>query len=290
MVIPSLTDPSVAPPGKHVMSCFVQYAPYKLAKGTWDDQREAFGDTVINTIAEHAPNIKKIITGRQILTPLDLEREFGLTQGNIFQGELSLEQLFFLRPVPGLGILPHAHRQPLYVRFRHASGRRHHGRPRTHRQPGHSQGLEKIQTLPFAREQELIMPIGQRVALIGGGHNALITAFYLAKGGFKPLILERREMVGGGAITEEFHPGFRASTLAHTVGPLRSDIARDLELQNSIAKFSVPIHASSLPLPMANRSSSITITPRLPPKLPASLKKMPPSTRNSPKRSIIFSL
>jgi hypothetical protein len=101
MVIPGLTDPSVAPPGKHVLSCFVQYAPYKLAQGTWDDQREAFGDTVINTIAEHAPNIKKIIVGRQILTPLDLEREFGLTQGNIFQGELSLEQLFFLRPVPG---------------------------------------------------------------------------------------------------------------------------------------------------------------------------------------------
>jgi phytoene dehydrogenase-like protein len=101
MVIPSLTDPSVAPPGKHVLSCFVQYAPYKLAQGTWDDHKEAFGDTVINTIAEHAPNIKKIIIGRQILTPLDLEREFGLTQGNIFQGELSLEQLFFLRPVPG---------------------------------------------------------------------------------------------------------------------------------------------------------------------------------------------
>ncbi len=101
IVIPSLTDPSVAPPGKHVLSCFVQYAPYKLAQGTWDEQREAFGDTVVNTIAEHAPNIKKIIVGRQVLTPLDLEREFGLTQGNIFQGELSLEQLFFLRPVPG---------------------------------------------------------------------------------------------------------------------------------------------------------------------------------------------
>ncbi|HEY2352994.1 MAG TPA: NAD(P)/FAD-dependent oxidoreductase [Candidatus Acidoferrum sp.] len=101
MVIPSLTDPSVAPPGKHVLSCFVQYAPYKLAQGTWDDQREAFGDNVIDTIAEYAPNIKNIIIGRQILTPLDLEREFGLTQGNIFQGELSLEQLFFLRPVAG---------------------------------------------------------------------------------------------------------------------------------------------------------------------------------------------
>ncbi len=101
IVIPSVTDPSVAPPGKHVLSCFVQYAPYKLAEGTWDDHKEAFGENVINTIAEYAPNIKDIIVGRQILTPLDLEREFGLTQGNIFQGELSLEQLFFLRPVAG---------------------------------------------------------------------------------------------------------------------------------------------------------------------------------------------
>jgi phytoene dehydrogenase-like protein len=101
MVIPSLTDPSVAPPGKHVLSCFVQYAPYKLAQGTWDEQREAFGNNVLDTISEHAPNIKSIIIGKQVLTPLDLEREFGLTQGNIFQGELSLEQLFFLRPVPG---------------------------------------------------------------------------------------------------------------------------------------------------------------------------------------------
>jgi phytoene dehydrogenase-like protein len=75
------------------------------------------------------------------------------------------------------------------------------------------------------------MPLGQRVVLIGGGHNALITAFYLAKGGFRPLLLERREMVGGGAITEEFHPGFRASTLAHTLGPLRADIAMDLQLE-----------------------------------------------------------
>jgi len=101
MVIPSLTDPSVAPPGKHVLSCFVQYAPYKLAEGSWDEQREAFGNNVIETIAEYAPNIKNIIVGKQVLTPLDLEREFGLTQGNIFQGELSLEQLFFLRPVAG---------------------------------------------------------------------------------------------------------------------------------------------------------------------------------------------
>jgi phytoene dehydrogenase-like protein len=101
MVIPTLTDPSIAPPGKHILSCFVQYAPYHLASGTWDEQKEAFGDTVIDTIAEHAPNIRSIIRDRQVLTPLDLEREFGLTEGNIFQGELTLEQLFFLRPVPG---------------------------------------------------------------------------------------------------------------------------------------------------------------------------------------------
>jgi len=101
IVIPSLTDPSVAPPGKHVMSCFVQYAPYKLKNGDWRARREEFGDAVINTIAEFAPNLKNIIIGRQVLTPFDIEEQIGLTEGNIFQGELSLEQLFFLRPVAG---------------------------------------------------------------------------------------------------------------------------------------------------------------------------------------------
>jgi phytoene dehydrogenase-like protein len=101
IVIPTLTDPSVAPPGKHIMSCFVQYAPYKLSSGTWDEQREAFGNAVVDTIAQYAPNLKNIILGRQVLTPLDIERTTGLSEGNIFQGELSLEQLFFLRPVAG---------------------------------------------------------------------------------------------------------------------------------------------------------------------------------------------
>jgi phytoene dehydrogenase-like protein len=103
MIIPTLVDPAMAPPGKHVMSCFVQYAPYHLADGAeWDDAaREALGDTVIDTIEERAPGIRKLIAGRQVLTPLDIERRIGLTEGNIFQGELSLEQLFFNRPVPG---------------------------------------------------------------------------------------------------------------------------------------------------------------------------------------------
>jgi phytoene dehydrogenase-like protein len=103
MIIPTLVDPSMAPPGKHIISCFVQYAPYKLAPdlGTWDDQRDAFGEAVVDRIAEFAPNIRDIILYRNVQTPLDIERTTGLTEGNIFQGELSLEQLFFNRPVPG---------------------------------------------------------------------------------------------------------------------------------------------------------------------------------------------
>ena len=93
----------MAPPGKHVMSCFVQYAPYHLSGGrTWDGaERDAFGETVIATLEERFPSIRKLILHRQVLTPLDIERITGLTEGNIFQGELSLEQLFFNRPVPG---------------------------------------------------------------------------------------------------------------------------------------------------------------------------------------------
>ncbi len=103
VIIPTLVDPSMAPPGKHIMSCFVQYAPYKLdpALGSWDDNREAFGDAVVNRIAEFAPDLPSKILYRQVQTPLDIERTTGLSEGNIFQGELSLEQLFFSRPVPG---------------------------------------------------------------------------------------------------------------------------------------------------------------------------------------------
>jgi phytoene dehydrogenase-like protein len=101
IIIPSTLDPSMAPPGKHVMSIFVQYAPYHLKTGAWPERREALGDAVIDTLTEYAPNLKNIILHRQILTPWDLEQEFGLTEGNIFQGELTLDQLFFLRPVPG---------------------------------------------------------------------------------------------------------------------------------------------------------------------------------------------
>jgi len=103
IVFPSLTDSTVAPPGKHVLSAFVQYAPYHLKDGAdkWPEHKEAFGETVIDTIEELAPGIRDLILHKQVLTPWDLEKDFGLTEGNIFHGELSVEQLAFLRPAPG---------------------------------------------------------------------------------------------------------------------------------------------------------------------------------------------
>jgi phytoene dehydrogenase-like protein len=101
-ILPSVIDPGMAPPGKHVMSCFVQYAPYHLRDGEWtDEKREAFGDAVVEALSEYAPNLKDIILHRQVLSPLDIERTIGISQGNIFHGELSLSQLFFLRPAAG---------------------------------------------------------------------------------------------------------------------------------------------------------------------------------------------
>ncbi len=101
MTVPTMYDPSLAPPGRHIMGIFLQYAPYTLRDATWDDQREPFGDRVIDVIAEYAPNIRSIIVERQVLTPLDLERRFGITGGNIFHGEMALDQMFVMRPVAG---------------------------------------------------------------------------------------------------------------------------------------------------------------------------------------------
>jgi phytoene dehydrogenase-like protein len=100
IVIPSMLDPTMAPPGKHVMSIFVQYAPYHLNGGWNDARREQLGDTVVDTLAQYAPNLKSAILHRQVVTPADIERIVGLSEGNIFQGELSLQQMFFLRPAP----------------------------------------------------------------------------------------------------------------------------------------------------------------------------------------------
>jgi phytoene dehydrogenase-like protein len=103
ILYPTLLDPSMAPPGKHVMSIFVQYAPYAIKEGPehWPERRDAFGKAVIDTLADYCPTIREDIVGMQVLTPWDLEQEFGLTEGNIFHGELALEQLLFQRPTSG---------------------------------------------------------------------------------------------------------------------------------------------------------------------------------------------
>lgn len=99
IIFPSVIDPNMAPPGKHVASIFVQYCPYQVDGGWNDAKREAFGDAVINTLSEYAPNLKSAILHRQVLTPADIEHTVGLSEGNIFQGELALQQLFFQRPL-----------------------------------------------------------------------------------------------------------------------------------------------------------------------------------------------
>jgi phytoene dehydrogenase-like protein len=101
ITIPSLADPSLAPDGKHVMSIYMQYAPYNLKNGSWQDeaQRTALGDAVLNTIAQYAPDLSGKILHRQVITPLDLEETYGLTGGQIFHGELALDQIFTMRPM-----------------------------------------------------------------------------------------------------------------------------------------------------------------------------------------------
>ena len=101
ITIPSITDSSLAPAGGHVMSIHVQFAPYKLRQGDWNGRREEFGDTVVDVLSQYAPNIKNLIVGRQVITPLDLEQTYGLSGGHIMHGEQSLDQFFAFRPLIG---------------------------------------------------------------------------------------------------------------------------------------------------------------------------------------------
>jgi phytoene dehydrogenase-like protein len=127
--IPSAVDPTVAPPGRHLMSMFVQYAPYDLRDGSWDEQREAFADRRFDQLNDYAPNFQDAVIDRQVLAPPDLERVFNLTGGNIFQGAMTPGQLFAFRPHPRLRELPHAAPRPLPVRCRRSSRRRLMGTP-----------------------------------------------------------------------------------------------------------------------------------------------------------------
>ena len=101
IVYHSANDPDLAPPGKHTMSIFAQYFPYDLVEGNWDDMKEEVGDDIIDTLAEYAPNIRNSVIHREVITPLDMEREYSLPRGNIFHMEITPDQMFFFRPVAG---------------------------------------------------------------------------------------------------------------------------------------------------------------------------------------------
>jgi phytoene dehydrogenase-like protein len=101
LTVPTVYDPSLAPPGKHIMGIFIQYAPYTLRDAHWDELREPFAYRVLDLIEEYAPGFRELVIDKQVLTPLDLEQRFGLTGGNIFHGEMSLDQMFVMRPVAG---------------------------------------------------------------------------------------------------------------------------------------------------------------------------------------------
>ncbi len=221
MVIPTLTDPSIAPPGKHIMSCFVQYAPYKLASGTWDDQREAFGDTVIDTIAEYAtehPRHHPAPAGRDAArsrTGVRAHRRQHLSR------RADARTTVLRATGARLGAIQHADSQSVDVRIGHAPGWRDHGCARTKRGVANSrynpddrrsrtQSPQSAQSrfffavfASFAFPPGLSLSQMHDVIIIGGGVNGLVTATFLAKAGLKTLVLERSDRVGGCARTSE---------------------------------------------------------------------------------------
>jgi phytoene dehydrogenase-like protein len=140
LTIPTNYDPSLAPPGRHIMGIFLQYAPYTLRESNWDELREPFADRVVGLIEEYAPNIRSLILHRHVLTPLDMERTYGITGGNIFHGEMSLDQMFVMRPLAGWA----RYRAPIRGLFLCGSGT-HPGGGVTGA-PGHNAAREILKT------------------------------------------------------------------------------------------------------------------------------------------------
>jgi phytoene dehydrogenase-like protein len=224
MIFPSMIDPDMAPPGQHVMSCFVQYAPYDLEGGWNDERRDELGEAVISTIEQYAPNIRKAIVGMQVISPKDIEAIAGITGGNIFHGELLLHQIFFLRPTPQWADF----RTPLKGYYFGASGAHPGGGVM-----GAAGMLAAKEILKDERNvaflKELFMTNTYDTIIIGAGHNGLVAAAYLAKQGKKVLVLERRAIVGGSVVTESFGENFKADSI-YAGGTLRPDIIKDLKL------------------------------------------------------------
>ncbi len=185
---------------------------------------------MINTIAQHSPNFKDLILHAEIRTPWDIENEVGLTEGNIFQGELTMDQLLFNRPVPGYA----QYRAP--VRGMYMCGSSTHPGGGVMGAPGANAARAVLRDLG----QAALMAMRHRPArydciVIGGGHNGLVCAATLARGGRSVLVLEAAAQVGGAAVTREFAPGFRVSAGAHLLHLMPADLLR--ELQARIARI-----------------------------------------------------
>ena len=199
----SNADDSLAPPGKHILTCFVQYVPYHLREGNWDEKRDLLGDRVVKKIAEYAPNVPGAIEARQVLTPLDLERTYGLTEGNIFHGDLRLEQLFFMRPVPGWSQYRTSDRRTLSVRSGRASRRRRDRRARTQCRASSAARLEEGTIAGGGRMNggnghSNSLPKTADIVILGAGVMGASIAFHLAKRKAGNIVVIDKDHVGRG--------------------------------------------------------------------------------------------
>src|SRR6185312_7399558 len=195
-VVASNVDPSLAPAGRHIMTCFAQYVPYRLAGGTWDSRRDDLGDRVVTRIGAFAPNVPGAVLARQVLTPLDLERTYRLTEGNIFHGDLQLDQLFHMRPVPGWA------RYATPVRALYLCGAGAHrgtgvqrgppgaGRPEAEPGPG------RAERGPGRKRTE--HTVNPDVIIVGAGVAGASAAFHLSRLGAGDVLVLDRGTAGSG--------------------------------------------------------------------------------------------
>lgn len=162
-VVPTLADPELAPAGKHILNVFGHHAPYELASGSWEDERDTFASTVVETLAEFAPAIKDAIIDQQVLVPPDLERIYALPQGHIFHGELALDQIFLLRPIWGHG----DYRAPIQGLYLCRSGQ--HPGGGVSGVPGHNAAREILRDLRSERVRSQARALARRPATRSGG-------------------------------------------------------------------------------------------------------------------------
>ena len=215
----------MAPPGKHMMSVFVQYAPPKIDGREWtDEDKDGFEKSVLDQISNYSPNFRDLILHCETRTPREIEAEVGLTEGNIFMGELTFDQLLFNRPFPGYS----QYRAPIKGMYMCSSGTHPgggvNGSAWGQRGPGRFSQISSGQT----RCPEDMQMTDYDAVIIGAGHNGLICGAYLAKAGKQVLVVDGRDQPGGCASTRELAAGFHISDCAQWLYQFDDDIVRDL--------------------------------------------------------------